>query len=133
MTELYRYDKDRIEAQRAELREAARPASLLERICASTYARIKADRLNYLEFGPYWWAVKRVLNANGYQLGVSDDAYMAGLYGAWDETPEITLICAWLAADEIRGSYFKGSRDITINHDVENGVYSLFDADIEGR
>ena len=98
-------------------------------MCENTVKRIR--QTGYLEFGPYWWAVKRILNANGYELGANDDKFMADRFTVNHPNGQaLTLVAAWRAADEIRATFFKGSRDIPLDDDG-NESYSLFDSDME--
>lgn len=128
MTDLYRYTTDSLMAERRELSSSGGDTSL-KALCENTAKRISTT--GYLEFGPYWWAVKRILNSNGYNLGATDNPFMASRFTVQDDDAQtLTLIAAWRAADEIRDTYFHGSRDVPLDDEGEE-VFSLFDPDME--
>lgn len=127
--EMYRYDIDALRARKAELeQEIGEGPSLIQKMAQSTYQRVKLDKLSYLEFGPYWWAVKRILKVNGIDLGNEDNQYLANDYALPD--PELTMIAAWDCADYNRATYFRGTREFAVDDDGEN-VITLFDKDME--
>ena len=49
-------------------------------------SQIKYEPKSYLEYGPYWWAMKKVINARGGNLGDTMDEEIATVYkGSSDE------------------------------------------------
>lgn len=128
MTDLYRYTPEFLQGRQADLQGALNGTDLLPVMCRSVAARVRGSKLAYLEFGPYWWAVKRILNANGFELGPTDNPYVAERFN--EATPELTLIAAWEAADWNRDEYFAGTRDFPLD-DLSEEVVSLFDPDME--
>lgn len=136
MTELYRYAQDALVAIREQHKTFLGETDLLPTMVSNTAKRIRANKLAYLEFGPYWWAVKRVLTANGVGLGQADNAYWAAQFTVADsadgqESAELTLIAAWECADEIRATFFRGAREFALSDDGE-ATFTLFDPDMEG-
>ncbi len=126
MNDQYRFDSGAIADRVKELRSQVGAANLLPTMLKSIRARIQQS--GYLEFGPCWWAIKAVLNANGYNLGQTMDQRLAERYTYG--TPEMTAVAAWEAADSIRATHFAGSRDFDVD-DLGEETYSLFDPDQE--
>lgn len=90
--------------------------------------RLGNDRLRYRDYGPYWWALKDVMNSNGYRYGDQSDPLIKDVYRG--DTDIETLIMA----DEFRSGYLK-SQMINSNQfmlDSEGGEFwTLFDIDME--
>lgn len=90
--------------------------------------RLQAKPLQYREFGPYWWALKKVLNDSGAALGEHCDVLVASEYVG--RSAEETLVMAEAFKDIYRARYFVGNNVFTLEPDgVE--VYQLFDPDME--
>jgi hypothetical protein len=131
MSELYRYDASELMAERNGL-AAAVESPLLAVLCKNVAIRAKAK--GYLEFGPYWFAVKAALTEQGYVMGNHTSPYMQKNYTVMENdqpSPALTLIAAWKCADEIRSAFFRGSREFPLD-DLGENTYSLFDPDMEG-
>lgn len=123
MTSLFLYDPEALAEERRSM------GGGLAAMCENTAKRVRST--GYLEFGPYWWAVKRILNANGYEFGPADNAYMADRFTvSGDDSGALTLVAAWRAADEIRNTYFKGANTFPLD-DMGDEEFSLFDPDME--
>ena len=96
--------------------------------------RVIAERLRrrpeaYVEFGPYWWAVKQVLNDAGADLGSAGDALVASEYrGATDAQ---TLVAGEMFKDMHRATYFVGHALYDLADDGEQ--WALFDDDMAQR
>lgn len=92
--------------------------------------RLEKDPLRYRDYGPYWWALKKVLIAHGvYDSDVMDET-MAKEYTY--ETEEQTVT----AADEFRSDYLKQyliytNRFDFVNEDGDIEEYLLSDPDME--
>lgn len=84
----------------------------------------------YVEFGPYWWAVKALLNARGEDLGDATDATVAAVYVAGSDL--LTMIAATDFAAFYRGRFFAGTRVFDLGDSSADG-YVLFDEDMELR
>lgn len=93
-------------------------------------ARSMATPKRYVEFGPYWWAVKRVLNAAGDDLGDATDPALADAYSA--DSDLLTLIAAADFAEFYRGRYFTGTRVFDLG-DASANAYELADEDMDAR
>lgn len=94
-------------------------------------SRLAKDPRRYLDYGPYWWALKDLLIAAGYDLGSASDSMIKKTYiGA---TPQQTIV----AADEFRNDYLKSQFIYSNKHMLDDAnpewMYVLFDADMEQR
>ncbi len=99
-------------------------------------ARTIAERLaekpeSYLQYGPYWWAVKAALRVLGHDFGSADDDTIRGEYGA-----ELPPYGALVAGEQFRAHYgatfLAGTSQFWL--DDEGGEsYTLFDRDMEVR
>lgn len=99
-----------------------------ETILASVHSRVKSMPLAYLEFGMYWWALKAVMNANGYNYGNESFPLLENQYGM--SSPLLTVYAAYKFAEESRNNNFYGNRDYRLDDDGDN-IYTLFDPDME--
>lgn len=83
----------------------------------------------YVEFGPYWWAVKQALNGAGAALGDAGDPLVAAEYrGA---TVAETLVAAEAFKDHYRRTYFVGHNTFALDDSGES--YELADVDMQAR
>jgi hypothetical protein len=96
--------------------------------CGVVSRRLALAPRRYLDYGPYWWSVKRVLNADGRQMGDYTDPSVESAYrGATDAE---TMVAAELFRDEYLRTRPLGSAD----HELTQGeTYTLFDPDMAGR
>ena len=91
--------------------------------------QIKYEPKSYLEFGPYWWAMKKVINARGGNLGESMDEEIAAIYkGSNDEE---TFTAAFMFMEYYLDFLFKGCRSFQLEEGAEEWI--LRDPDIENR
>jgi len=92
--------------------------------------RLQETPAKYREFGPYWWALKKVLNDAGADFGDTFDVIVGNEYRG--STPEATMVMAEGFKDIYRATFFKGNNLFTLD---EEGVeqYELFDPDMETR
>ena len=61
----------------------------------------------YLRYGPYWWAMKRILRTGGLAVGTYDEPIWADEYAIKDGdavSPELTLLAGWEFADDNMGN-----------------------------
>lgn len=96
---------------------------------------LKKEKLNYLKFGPYWWAVKAILAKKGFEGYNGDteivlrDAYTVKNLETQTMDALATLMAAWEFKDYYNANYFQGSRDFAIWED--GSPYSLYDIEFE--
>ena len=83
----------------------------------------------YIEFGPFWWAVKAALASAGYKFGDLGDPLVAAEYcGA---TPSETLVAAEAFKDFYRAKFFVGTANFDLDDSGED--YLLDDPDMKAR
>jgi hypothetical protein len=84
------------------------------------------DRTKYLRFGPYWWAVKRILIAADIGVGNYVEKMWADEYACADD--ELTLVAAWAFAEDATGRFGVLTRE----YELDNGMdFVLHDPDME--
>ena len=98
-------------------------------------AMVVATRLRnypecYLEFGPYWWAVKAALASLGPDFGPAQDDLVRSEYGGGLSAGE-AIVAGELFKDHYRVTYLAGACTFTLHED--GGTYLLYDADMEAR
>ena len=128
----YKFDKEMLKAlvaERSANLRANRGFSNLLRFGLGVVAdRLRVDRQRYRDYGPWWPALKQIMNAAGYNLGDQTDPLIAKEYCG--ETDVETLI----AADEFRTEYLR-TQMIYANKfmlDGESGEFwTLYDQDME--
>jgi len=128
MTEIYRADTESLNIALKNAQDELKTKNILPIFCEKIIKRINSKPLNYLTFGPYWWAIKKILNDNGIFLGQETNQIYVNLYTL--STPEITLLAAWNFADINRENFIYGTREFMLDDD-NNTFISLFDADME--
>lgn len=101
---------------------------LLPLFIAQTAKVLLNDRQAYLRYGPYWWAVKRILFAAGLGVGTYTEPMWADEYA--QETDELTLIAAWEFADDAMGRFGVQTREYDLTEDM---TFLLYDPDQEER
>lgn len=128
----YKFDKDTIKALAAERAAALRAnrgfSNLLAFGLGAVADRLRKDPRRYRDYGVYWFALKEVMNANGYNLGRQSDPIISREYRG--ETEVETLIMA----DEFRAAYLKANMIYTNQFmlDGETGEFwTLYDSDME--
>lgn len=89
---------------------------MLPTFVAQTDKLVRASHGNYLRFGPYWYAVKRILRKHGHDYGkheikwLADEYTAKGTRGIVDQ--ESTLLAAWEYAN---GNVLSPDSDIEID------------------
>ena len=128
----YKFDKEMLKAlvaERAANPRANRGFSNLLRFGLGVVAdRLRVDPLRYRDYGPYWPALKQIMNSAGYNLGDQADPLIAKDYRG--ESDVETLI----AADEFRTEYLRTQMIYTNKFmlDGESGEFwTLYDQDME--
>ncbi|MDF0506805.1 hypothetical protein POK33_39310 [Burkholderia cenocepacia] len=82
----------------------------------------------YLRFGPYWWAVKRILAAAGYGVGSYMEPMWANEYA--QESDELTLLAAWEFAEDAIGRFGVQKREYDLTDEI---TFLLYDPDQEEK
>lgn len=120
-------------AQRMTLLQAGfqasrKPGSFEENALRVIGERMRAKPAQYLEFGPYWWAVKAALADAGYIFGDHGDPMLAADYAG--TSPAQTLVAAEMFKDHYRTTYAVGHSTFDLG-DGED--YALEDPDMQAR
>lgn len=131
----YKFSPSFISQQAADTAKAlatAKPGVNPAQFAAATIAdRLRAKPASYLQYGPYWWAVKAALRALGEDFGPNDDAGIRFEYG--DGFPAYGAL---VAAEQFRQHYgqnfFAGTAQFILDDQGEES-YVLFDTDMEIR
>lgn len=131
----YLPDPARLDEREATLRAnfarnkaAGKVTGTLEARALMVVRSIVATPGRYVEFGPYWWAVKEYLNDIGQELGDTTDELVKATYRG--PTDLQTLIAATDFAEFYRGTYFAGTRVFDLGDDSA-GAYELADEDMD--
>lgn len=126
------YDSDYVKAQKEQFL-ANLEANQNTRDIVAFAAQMLADWLEkkpqrYRDFGPYWWAFKKILIARGLAKGDAMDEEIAAVYRGGDD--EETVVLCQLFMDEYRARFLIGSNRFTLDPE-EIGDYVLYDPDYE--
>ena len=103
----YKMDPAFLRSQLAMYQSQVGGKPLLPIFVEQTRKVLSRDRNNYLRYGPYWWAMKRVLRANGLAVGIYDEPSWAAEYEVKDGdavSPELTLLAGWAFGDDVIGT-----------------------------
>lgn len=115
-------------ASLAQTQPGEDPAIFAAQIIAE---RLRDDPMRYLEYGPYWWAVKAALRERGFDFGPADDDQVRIEYGG--RFPAYTSI---VAGEQFRDYYlqhfFAGASLFWLDDQAEES-YALADQDMEIR
>jgi hypothetical protein len=130
----FRYDSDGIKtlvAENAATVRSERGLSDYTGFAISVFRkRLKQNGpIRYLDYGPYWWAVKDVLNRAGEDLGSDDDAELREAYRG--ETDAETLAMADLYREQYLKTQFLGSRQVVLTDTGE--LWTIMDDDMEEK
>jgi len=128
----YKFDKDAIRERVQELigilRENTGKTDLVESGVAAVAWRLEQRPLSYRDYGPYWWALKRILIAHNVAAGVEMDTAIANEYRG--DTDAETIVMADTFRDLYLGTFFRGTNDFTLDVDSEK-PWKLIDPDYE--
>jgi len=99
-------------------------------------ARLRKNPKVYLEYGVYWWALKHLLNEQGFNFGSETDSILAARYCVFDAKGDMdkerTIVAADEFATEYRATFFVGHCQFDLSGDGDEDYrYSLFDEDME--
>ncbi|MBL6749432.1 MAG: hypothetical protein ISP90_02875 [Nevskia sp.] len=97
------------------------------------WKRLREAPERYVEYGPYWWAVKAALAAKGFEIGTETDQIVMPEYSyqAADGSLDVDLCLA--AGEQFKemycDSYFADTRDFALT--ANGDAWTLFDDDLE--
>ncbi|WP_237363995.1 hypothetical protein [Vibrio marisflavi] len=112
--------------------------AFIEKHLAGINKVLSDDPLSYRNYGAYWWAIKKLMNERGYELGDDEDPITSNHFTYSDP---VTLLCAaWAYQDgQIEDGYMYQSKHTYPivrdgdEDDIEDFEYSLEDHDLEAR
>lgn len=134
----YQYLKDKFEDIKHRFNQHSPNKVYEEEMFNITDRFLKRDKLNYLKFGPYWWAMKAMMFAHGfseYQDSNADpvirEAYTVRNPDTQEMDEKATFVAAWEFKDYYNQTYLQGNREFQL---WDNGeIYSLVDEEWENR
>ncbi len=119
---------ERLADMKEQLREANPDADLLDTAVGVIGRRLAKDPLDYRHYGPYWWALKKVLKNRASLTGSAMDDEVAAAYCGGDDLE--TIIAADLFREEIAlACYFQHNNRFQLT--AEGDDYLLIDEDME--
>lgn len=128
----YKFSKDAIAARISELNEELKQSGaggdLLTVGLDVIAQRVTNDPRSYLDYGPYWWALKKLLIAKGKAAGEFVDDFIAKEYKG--ETDLETLVAADMFRDLCLGMYFRYTNEFLLDPDSAKN-WILNDPDYE--
>jgi hypothetical protein len=127
----YQFNPEYLADKRAELTLATKAkGGLLKTAPASLAMRLNADHMRYLEFGPYWFALKAIATPS---LGSYDEPLIRQAYTQADD--ELTFVAAFEFADDYRQGMMAGTRHFALQSEPKEGdqPWILFDPDMESK
>lgn len=94
-------------------------------------ARLTAKPETFVQYGPYWWAVKAALRTLGQDFGPSTDEAIRKHYGA-EFLPYAALVAGEQFREFYNGTFLQGTVQFDLDDDGDQS-YILFDPDMEIR
>jgi len=128
----YKIDPDYLRGKLADLGAQVGGKPLLPIFIEQTRKVLAKDPRNYLRYGPYWWAMKRILRAGGVAVGTYDEPIWADEYAVKDGdavSPELTLLAGWELGDDLMGS----TGVLTNEYQLGDRTFLLYDPDQAAR
>lgn len=107
---------------------SGKPGTFDENAVRVIAQRLQQNPARYIEFGPYWWALKQVLNDAGQDLGEHGAPLVASVYKG--SSPIETLVMAEAFKDLYRARWFVGTQTFELS---EGELYELTDPDMQAR
>lgn len=118
-----------VAAQRAGLKTNKGMSDLLGYGLGVISRRLSKDPLRYRDYGPYWWPLKAILNANGYNYGDESDSMVLEAYRGRNDTETMVMAdqfrTEWLQTEQVGTANFRLSED--------GPDYILYDVDMAER
>lgn len=124
----YKMDPEYLHAKRAEYWAQVHEKPLLPIFIEQTRKVLAKDAKAYLRYGPYWWAMKRILRAGGVAVGIYDEPIWADEYEVKEHgtvDPELTMIAGWEFADDNMGNVGV----LTNEYELGGRTFVLYDPD----
>jgi hypothetical protein len=112
----------------ASLRASGGASDLLSVGLAVVARRLERAPRRYLDYGPYWWALRALLVSAAHLEAGADDSIIRAEYTGG--TPLETLVMAEIFRDDALASGPVGNREFRLSSDSPQN-YTLFDSDME--
>lgn len=123
----YRISRQKAKALLRQLKPDDKPTDVFVRQAVSVIRRRCFDNpMSYLEYGPYWPALKSVLHAHGVISDRIPDPWLADVYAGENEAE--TLVMAEAFRDFYLATQFQGARTWRLNPEAEWEWTSVDDA-----
>lgn len=131
----YEYLVDKFKDFKAIYDEKGTNKDFNQEVFKITDTFLRQDPTHYIKFGPYWWAVKSIMQSlgfDGYNL-VGADRDVLEAYSYRNDNGEVdnhaTIVAAWLFKDYYNDTYIQGNRDYDL---WANGdTFKLYDEEWE--
>ena len=127
----YLFDGDAVRStvatMRANVRQSQGTDDFEEFALAIIRKRLALDPIRYRDYGPYWWAVKKLLNESGFYMGEDDDAGVRSVYRGANAAE--TIVMADMFRDLYLSTFFVGANQFDLDGSGE--PWSLWDEDME--
>ncbi len=131
-------DRNEVESryQKFIKRCAAREVELMDVAPPAMHARLMGHLDEYVAYGPYWYAFKRVMRSAGFDYGPAMDDQLADEFSVRDAAGNVDPGRTLTACDLFREFYFENYINRTAHFvlDAEGGrVLQLSDPDMQMR
>lgn len=125
----YTFTPEYLAEKRSELESDLGDTLNLKAMCSNLLSVVRANKTNYLRYGPYWWPLKSIMAEQGLFIGNADDQRVNRMFRLADDID--TVIAAYYTGEQYIATSFKGARTFDI---FPEGFepYSLYDPDVEG-
>ena len=129
----YKFDPAYLRAKMAEYQAQVGGKPLLPIFTEQTRKVLAKSLTAYQRYGPYWWAMKRILRAGGVAVGTYDEPSWADEYAVKNEdgtvSPELTLLAGWEFGDDVNGQF----GTLTAEYELDGRTLVLYDPDQAAR
>ena len=128
----YLPDANQLATETAKMSESLRTnrgdgVNLLPFALSVINQRLQKDPMRYLDYGPFWWALKIALGRGGYDYGADGDMEIAAAYRGSNDAE--TVVAAEGFSELYLSTQFVGTREHQINDSGE--WWTLYDEDME--
>ena len=133
----YKFDtaklRKKLVTTKAQYAKSGRPTPWVDCVAGYIGKRMRAEPHRYIEYGPYWWAVKAALAETGRYLGHETDAIVLAEYGPREAEGSLSVELSLLAGELFKAMYADtfliGTRDFALKDDGSS--WTLVDGDME--
>lgn len=127
----YKFDpewvKNKLVEYKTNLLKNRNRTDFVEHACEVIKKRLEDKPQEYLSYGPYWWALKKVLKTHDAGFGNVMDDLLAEEYTG--DTEEETIVMAEEFRNDYYKKFFEGNDEFVL--DPDSPAYVLEDKDYE--